>query len=330
MPALHPHLSQAQGPFRVAILVLPGTPALALGGLADPLAARDDMTVQVVTPNGRPVRLASGGELVSRVSLKEAEGDCLIVLAAPDGDPRDHARSIARASARFPILGAVGGGIAFLAQAGLLEGRTVTCPIDPEGQPMPFTAPARLRFAETAIRLDGDRVTAAAPGSAASLALALVEARAGRDAAAGLARSMGLESPPETLPDPAGESEAPRPEAADPRVAAAIARMRASIANPPSAAEIARDLNLSPRRLEGLFRAEFGTGPGGYGLNLRLDAARAMLLETRLAVAEVAHATGFSSAGTLARAFRGRFSQSPSELRRVTISETNHGLARRP
>ncbi|MEI4470066.1 helix-turn-helix domain-containing protein [Frigidibacter sp. MR17.24] len=329
MPALHPLLTPAQAPLAVTILVLPGTRSLAFAGLVDPLSRHDAFALRPVSATGRAVTLADGSELGGLGALREAGGDCLIVLAPPGAEARESARAIARASARFAIVGAVGGGLALLAQAGLLEGRTIACPLDDDGLPAPFAIPARLRFADGAVRLDGDRLSAASPGAAAQLALALIEARIGAEAAAETARALGLgpaAPAPEAEPP---ETEAPRPEAADPRVAAAIARMRASIADPPSAAEIARDLNLSPRRLEGLFRAEFGTGPGGFALNLRLEAARELLTDTRMAVADIARATGFSSAGTLARAFRGRYDQSPSDLRRRAISQTTHGLARR-
>ena len=101
----------------------------------------------------------------------------------------------------------------------------------------------------------------------------------------------------------------------DPRVAAAIARMEARLDAPEGAAETARHLGLSPRRLEGLFREYLNTTPAAHALDLRLQAARRMLTDTRHPVQEVALRTGFTAPTSFARAFRRRFGQNPSALR---------------
>jgi transcriptional regulator GlxA family with amidase domain len=104
--------------------------------------------------------------------------------------------------------------------------------------------------------------------------------------------------------------------ALDPRVAQALARMEARIDAPEPASDTAKAVGLSPRRLESLFRAALGTTPASHALDLRLQAARRMLTDTRHPLAEVALRTGFSSPSTLSRAFRTRFGQSPGALRR--------------
>jgi transcriptional regulator GlxA family with amidase domain len=91
--------------------------------------------------------------------------------------------------------------------------------------------------------------------------------------------------------------------------------MEARIDAPEPAAALARALGLSPRRLETLFRAGLGTTPGQHALDLRLQAARRMLTDTRHPVQEVALRTGFSSPAVFARAFRRRFGTSPRATR---------------
>ena len=81
--------------------------------------------------------------------------------------------------------------------------------------------------------------------------------------------------------------------ALDPRVAAALARMEARIDTPETAAETARAVGLSPKRLETLFREALGTTPAAHALGLRLQAARRMLTDTRHPLAEVACAPAF-------------------------------------
>ena len=91
--------------------------------------------------------------------------------------------------------------------------------------------------------------------------------------------------------------------------------MEARLDTPEPAAPIARALGLSPRRLEGLFRADLATTPARHALDLRLQAARRMLTDTRHPVGEVALRTGFSSPTAFARAFRRRFGTSPLKTR---------------
>ena len=52
-------------------------------------------------------------------------------------------------------------------------------------------------------------------------------------------------------------------------------------------------------------------------VGLRVDQACRLLLDTDLAVKEIAHASGFREQGQLGRAFRRRVGVSPTEYRRI-------------
>ena len=66
---------------------------------------------------------------------------------------------------------------------------------------------------------------------------------------------------------------------------------------------------VSPRTLERLFASALRQSAGRYYRNLRLAHARSLATETRLGLNDIAARTGFSSAATLARAYRSRFGQ---------------------
>jgi transcriptional regulator GlxA family with amidase domain len=70
------------------------------------------------------------------------------------------------------------------------------------------------------------------------------------------------------------------------------------------------------RRLEGLFRAELGQSPAAWGRELRLQAARRLIADTRHPLGDIALRTGFGAQAALSRAFRRRFGRPPSDLRR--------------
>jgi transcriptional regulator GlxA family with amidase domain len=78
---------------------------------------------------------------------------------------------------------------------------------------------------------------------------------------------------------------------------------------------VARRVGLTPRALENIFRRSIGETPGAYYLRLRLNAARRLVADTRLPMADIAARTGFSSAATFSRAFAKGFGKAPSMLR---------------
>ena len=92
--------------------------------------------------------------------------------------------------------------------------------------------------------------------------------------------------------------------------------MERAIEDPPAVAEIARRVELSPRRLEMLFADHLGTSPGRFFRDLRLDEARRMVTDTRLPLQEIALRTGFAGQAAFARAFRARFARTASAVRR--------------
>ncbi|PSJ56461.1 AraC family transcriptional regulator [Pseudaminobacter soli (ex Li et al. 2025)] len=85
------------------------------------------------------------------------------------------------------------------------------------------------------------------------------------------------------------------------------------------AALIARRLGCSVRYVYRAFEAE-GMTPGDHIWNLRLEAAASRLRETQRRpgdISEIAFGLGFSSSAHFSRAFRGRYSLSPSEWRKM-------------
>lgn len=78
---------------------------------------------------------------------------------------------------------------------------------------------------------------------------------------------------------------------------------------------VARRLGVSRRYLEMLF-ARDGQTPADYLRGLRLTAARQMLADSSLPVADVAFAVGFADVNTFARAFRRAEGTTPGQWRR--------------
>ncbi|WP_420838292.1 GlxA family transcriptional regulator [Aquibium microcysteis] len=107
------------------------------------------------------------------------------------------------------------------------------------------------------------------------------------------------------------------------KVLAIIELMEANLAEPLSLVEIADGVGLSRRQIERLFRQEMGRSPARYYLEIRLDRARHLLVQSSLPVVEVAVACGFVSASHFSKCYRELYARSPQQER----ADRKHMLA---
>lgn len=305
----------------LALLVLPQSSILEVASTLDPLRSanrhlgHDAYRWRVVSPDGRPVPLTCGIELPSNGPLTAAEGaDALIVIA---GFQQSHSatqpliRDLSRTAPRFKAIGGIDAGAWVLARAGLLNGYKATVHWE-DLEDFAATHP-QIDVAPDRFVIDRNRFTAGGAAPACDLMLHLIRARHGPALALQVAASFITTARDGSEPQMTRIAADPT---LDPRVSAAIARMEASLDAPETTPEIAAAIGLSPRRLEQIFHENLGLPPATYALTLRLAAARRMITDTRHPLAEVALRCGFSSASSLARAFRTRLNLTPSSLRR--------------
>lgn len=307
-------------PLTIALLVLPQASILEVASALDPLRnanrqlGHEAYRWRVVSPEGAPVPLTCGIELPSSGPLSHAAGaEALIVIAGyrlAEVATRPLIRDLRRIAPRFRLVGGIDAAPWVLARAGLLDGHRATVhweDLEDLAAAHPHVDVVPDRFV-----IDRNRVTIAGAAPAQDFMLHLIRSRHG----AALARQVAASFLATVRSGDEPQIAKAQDPALDPRVAAALARMEARIDTPETTALTARAVGLSARRLETLFRDSLGTTPAAHALDLRLQAARRMLTDTRHPVAEVALRTGFSSPSTLSRAFRARFGQSPGSLRR--------------
>ncbi|MFD9663617.1 AraC family transcriptional regulator N-terminal domain-containing protein [Rhodococcus sp. NPDC059968] len=94
-------------------------------------------------------------------------------------------------------------------------------------------------------------------------------------------------------------------------VAAALTYIRAHLGEPMTVTDMAEQVSLSPSAFSHLFREVTGRSPYQFVKEIRLDRARELLVEGRLAVTEVSRAVGYSSVSHFIKEFRGRFGATP-------------------
>ena len=95
----------------------------------------------------------------------------------------------------------------------------------------------------------------------------------------------------------------------------ALAIIEERYAEPLTVAELARAAGMAASRFHEHFRRETGHTPAERLAMTRLDRAEDLLRETRLSIAEIALAVGFSDQSALTRSFRRRRGTTPAALR---------------
>jgi transcriptional regulator GlxA family with amidase domain len=99
------------------------------------------------------------------------------------------------------------------------------------------------------------------------------------------------------------------------KVLSIIELMESNLSEPLSLLEIADYAGLSRRQIERLFRQEMGRSPARYYLEIRLDRARHLLIQSSMPVVEVAVACGFVSASHFSKCYRELYGRSPQQER---------------
>jgi transcriptional regulator GlxA family with amidase domain len=103
--------------------------------------------------------------------------------------------------------------------------------------------------------------------------------------------------------------------ATHPKVKRAILLMEQHVGRSLPLEELACKLDMSPRQLERLFKAETGKSPQAFAKQVRLRTAAWLLTSSDRTVADIASSCGFSDASHLGREFRKQFGVPPVMFR---------------
>ncbi|MGB3390038.1 MAG: GlxA family transcriptional regulator [Pseudaminobacter sp.] len=310
-------------PLSLTLLVFSGSSIMCVASTVDPLRAANRIAGEtlfdwkIVSLDGEPAITTSGLPVAASGRFDPAEKtDVLIVIGGfgtkTQGSPAllSAVRRVARSA---QAVGGVEAGTWLLGRAGLLEGRAATTHWEDMED---FSA----AFPGTNVRpdryiIDGPVFTSGGASPTFDLMLHLVRSRLGMAVALDVA-SVFIYDQARAATDAQPLVSLGRLDGYDPRLAQSIRLMEAHIDEPLTIAAIARRAEVTSRTLENIFRNSIGETPGAYYLRLRLNAARRLVLDTRLAMADIAARTGFSSASTFSRTFSKAFGDAPARLRR--------------
>jgi len=207
-----------------------------------------------------------------------------------------------------------------LATAGLLDGKK--CTIHWENRDSFLEDFPEHLLNASVYTVDGNRYTAAGGVASADLMLHLIGKEFGADLANSVADQM-IHTAIRTEKDDQRLSIPTRIGVRHPKLAAVLDLMQKSLEEPESPSKLASQVGVSTRQLERLFRRYLNRSPKRYYMELRLQKARNLLLQTNMTVINVALACGFSSPSHFSKCYRSHFSNTPYRERGSTDSD-NH------
>lgn len=272
--------------------------------------------------DGDPVRASNGIGIAAEGSIRDSGRLHLLLVCAGTPDVGAGDKPLAQWLRGLLRTGASVGGISLgayaLARAGLLDGRRGT--LHWESLAAFAEEFPRVRTTNDIFVIDDDRYTCSGGIAALDMMLQLITARAGRALANGVSEQF-IHPRIRDAKDRQRMAIQAKLGGANQKLIAALGLMEATADEPRDVRQIAADVKLSSRQLERLFARYLHASPRRHYLELRLDKARALLLQTPKPILDIAVACGFASASHFSRCYRAVYGHRPSDERAATLDE---------
>ena len=271
---------------------------------------------RIVSDDGQPVQASNGFSLLPDASIDDESPDEAVFVCAGLGvEHFHHPRVFAwlkKLARRGVALGGLCTGSLILARAGVLDGFRCTAHWENmEGFVSEFP---QLDITATLFEIDRKRYTCSGGTAPLDMMIHSIAKDHGEDLAIEVAEQMlhtGIRHPHDTQ----RLSIQHRTGITHPKLLAVIAHMEAFLEIPMALPDIAAAVGLSIRQMERLFHDKTGKKPSRYYLELRLQRAHQLLVQTTMPVLQIAVACGFTSAAHFSKCYRDRFGKSPRNER---------------
>jgi transcriptional regulator GlxA family with amidase domain len=259
---------------------------------------------EAVCSNGVSFRLDMGLEDISR-------DDTVFVCGGIDvqeATTRPVLNWLRREARRGVSIGGLCTGAYTVAKAGLLEGKRAT--IHWENQDSFLEEFEGVKLTKSVFVADGNRMSTAGGTASIDLMLKIIADDHGEEVANSTADQL-IYSQIRTDQDTQRLSIPTRIGVRHPKLSKVIQMMEANIETPISPATLAEDVGMSTRQLERLFRRYLSRSPKRYYMELRLQKARNLLMQTDMSVINVALACGFASPSHFSKCYRAHYQTTP-------------------
>lgn len=217
-------------------------------------------------------------------------------------------------------LGSTCTGSYVLARAGLLDG--YRCSINRENMAALAELFPKVQVRRSTYTIDRDRLTSSGGTTPVDMMLYLVRRQCGPEITAAVAEQF-MHERVRSADDPQRAPLRYFKGKQSMKLASVVELMEANIKEPLSQLELASSVNLSRRQLQRLFQKYLACAPSRYYLQLRLQRARELLLQTDLGLVEIAAQTGFVSSSHFSKSYKELYDYSPSRERRGGTQVSN-------
>jgi len=305
-------------PHRFAFVLLPQFSLLSFSGaidalrLANRVAGAELYEWLLLSEDGNPVEASCGLTFDVAGPLPElGRDDTILLCSGLDVEDRTTQRLLnwlRREARRGLAMGGLCTAGYVLARAGLLDGKRAT--IHWENADSFTEAFTDVDLTKTVFVHDGNRMTTAGGTASIDLMLKLIADDHGEDLANTVADQL-IYSAIRTDQDTQRLSVPSRIGVRHPKLGRVIQIMEANLEEPISPANLAEEVVLSTRQLERLFRRYLNRSPKRYYMELRLQKARNLLLQTDMSVINVALACGFTSPSHFSKCYRAQYQTTP-------------------
>jgi transcriptional regulator GlxA family with amidase domain len=318
LPRKATQLAKAAAPRRFVFLLLDRFTMLNFAGAIEPLRLANHVvghpvyTWKLAGEGGVEKTCSNGATFRLDMGLDEVDRDDTILVCGGMDIQHTTTRAVVawlRREARrgVPIGGLCTGAYA-LAKAGLLDGRKAT--IHWENQDGFMEEFEEVRMTKSVFVMDGNRWSTAGGISSIDLMLRIIAADHGEEMANTVADLM-IYSTIRTDQDTQRLSIPTRIGVRHPKLSQVIQMMEGNIEDPMSPADLAEEVGMSTRQLERLFRRYLNRSPKRYYMELRLQKARNLLMQTDMSVINVALACGFASPSHFSKCYRSHYNTTP-------------------
>ncbi len=291
--------------------------------IANRMAGRDLYRWRILGEGGVPVRCSNGVAFGVDGDFVEVGRDDTVMLCGGIDIQSATSKRLINWLRREARRGITVGGLCTagysLARAGLMDGKRAT--IHWENQDSFSEEFPEVTLTKSVFVIDGNRISTAGGTASIDLMLKLI-ARDHGEELAGLVADQLIYSSIRTDQDTQRLSIPSRIGVRHPKLGQVIQVMEQNIEEPISPALLARDVGLSTRQLERLFRRYLNRSPKRYYMELRLQKARNLLLQTDMSVINVALACGFTSPSHFSKCYRARYETTPYRERGASAANS--------
>src|SRR5215468_6796543 len=316
-------------PQRIGFVLIPNFSMIAFTSAIEPLrlanraAGRELYSWRLLSGDGKPVAASNRIVLQVEGDIERASGLGTVILCSGIDAHLFQDRSLfaglRRLDRQGADIGALCTGSHVLARAGLLDG--YRCTIHWENIAAFTEDFPDIEVTSELFEVDRNRFTCSGGTAALDMMLNLIARQHGHEVAAAVSDQFMHER----IRDEHDQQRMALPArlgVRHPKLMSVIKLMEENLEEPHDRAKLAKSAGLSSRQLERLFRKYLNRSPARYYVELRLNRARLLLLQTNMPVIDVALACGFVSASHFSKCYRDFFGKTPRKERTVQLRPT--------